>query len=66
MTILEALDEPIIIASHTLHISASIGVAITCGQAPDLTQLMARADEAMYHAKRAGRGRWHLAQDESL
>ena len=66
MAILDALDEPIIIGSNSLHISASIGVAISRGQVPDLTLLMARADEAMYHAKRSGRGRWHLAPDESL
>ncbi|WP_276313855.1 GGDEF domain-containing protein [Solihabitans fulvus] len=36
-------------------ISASVGVAASCGQTADLRQLMERADAAMYRAKKRGR-----------
>lgn len=60
-TILEALNAPISVAGHTLGISASIGISVFQGSTPDLSAMMSRADDAMYHAKRAGRGRWHVA-----
>ncbi len=45
-------------------LSASIGIAMRSPQVDDIEQLMLSADEAMYTAKRNGRGRWALAQAE--
>jgi diguanylate cyclase (GGDEF)-like protein len=40
-----------------LKLSVSIGVAVFPLDAPDTSELILRADEALYHAKRAGKGR---------
>jgi diguanylate cyclase (GGDEF)-like protein/PAS domain S-box-containing protein len=64
-TILGALNAPISVAGHTFGISASIGISVFRGSAPDLSFMMSRADDAMYHAKRAGRGRWHVATEDT-
>lgn len=44
-----------------LHISASIGIALSDGQQITDDVLMKLADQAMYTAKLAGRNRWHVA-----
>jgi diguanylate cyclase (GGDEF)-like protein len=46
---------------RTFSLSLSIGVASAKGCA-DLRTLLRRADEALYHAKRAGRGRVHTSE----
>jgi diguanylate cyclase (GGDEF)-like protein len=40
-----------------LKLSVSIGVAVFPFDAPDTSELLLRADEALYNAKRAGKGR---------
>ncbi len=45
-----------------LIISVSVGVAVFPDDAPDLHELILRADEALYQAKRAGKGRAVLAR----
>ena len=47
---------------HMLPITASIGIAVQDGH-PDYERLLARADAAMYQAKRSGRDRVVLASD---
>jgi diguanylate cyclase (GGDEF)-like protein len=49
------LGEPHRLGSMELHVSPSIGIAQYPNDGADAEQLMARADEAMYSAKRAGR-----------
>ncbi|MCE7032693.1 diguanylate cyclase [Lysobacter sp. GX 14042] len=47
---------------NSLPLTASIGVAMHDGH-PDYERMLARADAAMYHAKRTGRDRVVLAED---
>jgi len=68
--LLKSSTESVAIGSQSLHVSASIGIAYY-PQAEELEpdQLLRRADQAMYHAKLAGKNRYHvfdLVQDSSI
>ncbi|HJV80741.1 diguanylate cyclase domain-containing protein [Noviherbaspirillum sp.] len=52
--ILDTLNQTFMLDAHTVHISASIGVAIYPEHGEDLEQLMKNADDAMYSAKEGG------------
>ncbi len=54
--VLIALSEAIEIGGHSVHVGASIGVALCPQHGRDLTVLMRSSDIAMYQAKAAGRG----------
>ncbi|GAB3681607.1 diguanylate cyclase domain-containing protein [Angustibacter aerolatus] len=58
--IVDALREPFVLDAVTLQVGASVGVSVVGpgdhGAAAEL--LLQRADQAMYAAKRAGRGSW--------
>ena len=43
------------VAGHSLHISASIGIALYPGNGIDQNELLMNADAAMYHAKSIGK-----------
>ncbi|MDJ0739850.1 MAG: EAL domain-containing protein [Gammaproteobacteria bacterium] len=45
---------------HTHKISCSIGITLFPDHGTDLNDLLSNADMAMYQAKEAGGGRWHL------
>jgi diguanylate cyclase (GGDEF)-like protein/PAS domain S-box-containing protein len=62
--LLRLLGEPVQLGSQTVYPSASLGVAVADGAAT-VSDLMRRADIAMYRAKAGGRGR-HEAFDEDL
>jgi diguanylate cyclase (GGDEF)-like protein/PAS domain S-box-containing protein len=53
--ILQALAQPYRIENHTLHSTASIGLAFYPDDGDDSETLMKSADTAMYHAKSLGR-----------
>lgn len=56
--ILKALGEPVMLAGEALEITASVGVALSGPDARlNASELLARADEAMYAAKKSGRNR---------
>ncbi len=62
--ITESLEQPMKIAEQKLKISASIGIAVSSTQTNDASDLLRRADAAMYGAKRSGT---HIAVgDESI
>jgi diguanylate cyclase (GGDEF)-like protein/PAS domain S-box-containing protein len=58
--ILAAACAPAQFESHLLQVSASVGVAIAPAHARSVADLMRRADEAMYEAKRLGKNAWSL------
>ncbi len=51
--LIHLIEEPVSVGSATLRVSTSIGVALFVPEAPETPQeLLKRADEAMYNAKR--------------
>lgn len=55
--ILGAVAEPMIWSGERLHIGCSIGIAQWPDHASSLAEIVSRADEALYAAKKAGKGR---------
>ncbi len=58
--ILEHLAEPILIGSHELAASCSIGVVVYPEDGSDFDRLLQKADTAMYNAKNAGRNTYRF------
>ena len=54
--LLEAVAEPSSFGEQTLHLSASVGIAVFPCDGDDAVSLINLADAAMYQAKRRGRG----------
>ena len=55
-TVAEALQRPFTVDRTTLEVGASIGIAVIADRGDTLTDLLRRADVAMYQAKRTGGG----------
>jgi len=62
--LVEVLSRPYRIFSQDVEIGASIGIAICGGAELDIDHMLRRADRALYSAKIAGRGKWHLSVGE--
>ncbi len=58
--ILSAVARPLEVDGSEIAISSSIGIAIYPIHGTDNHSLIKAADEAMYHAKRTGKNRYHL------
>ena len=56
--IVNTINEPFTIDERVLHSTVSIGIAFSDGAVLTATQLVERADQAMYRAKAAGRAQW--------
>jgi diguanylate cyclase (GGDEF)-like protein len=59
--ILRFLSTPFDVAGVTVSVSTSIGIAFYPGDGSDVEELIARADRALYDAKRAGKNRYHFS-----
>jgi diguanylate cyclase (GGDEF)-like protein/PAS domain S-box-containing protein len=63
--LLEALNQPYDVHGHEMLVGASIGIAGASGEDPvSIDQLLSNADIAAYRAKRMGRGRIEMFDDE--
>ncbi len=60
----ESLGRPIQVADHRIHLSASIGIALVDKLDRRPEEVLRVADAAMYRAKRNGRARYELVDDE--
>lgn len=58
-SIIELLNMPFLLNNHKSYISASIGISLYPEDAIDSTELIKCADQAMYQAKKDGRGRFN-------
>jgi diguanylate cyclase (GGDEF)-like protein len=59
--VLRFLSTPFEIGELTVKVSGSIGIAFYPGDGSDVEELLARADKALYDAKRAGKNRYHFS-----
>ena len=57
--VIVAAAEPHAVGPALIHLSASVGIAVSRGDT-EPEELIRSADVAMYEAKRAGRGRFHV------
>jgi len=61
---LRELSEPILVESHELHLSGSVGISLYPADGLDARTLLRAADTAMYHAKECARGSWKFFTPE--
>jgi diguanylate cyclase (GGDEF)-like protein/PAS domain S-box-containing protein len=52
---LESLRQPFLLANQTIHISASIGIAVYPADGETIDELISNSDIAMYHTKAEGK-----------
>jgi diguanylate cyclase (GGDEF)-like protein len=64
--ILLRAQQPIEIAGHVLRIRASVGIAVAAAADLDVDQLLHRADQAMYVAKRRQTHSWQLYAEGAM
>ena len=64
--IISSLSQPYTVRDHNVTLSASVGIALADSVGLSAEQLVARADAAMYAAKRAGRSQWALHSGQTV
>jgi len=62
--LIDAMDQPFNLDYHSLHIGASVGIAMSPDHGTDVNTLMRHVDVAMYEAKRTNSG--YLVYDDSM
>ncbi|WP_315649860.1 diguanylate cyclase domain-containing protein [Roseateles aquae] len=63
--LIAAVREPLLVDGRVMPVGATVGLAFCPLDASDAAQLLARADTAMYAAKRAGKNTYRRACDAS-
>lgn len=58
--IIDAVQRPIVVNDLTVEVGASVGIAHSTNEVP-IDALLEQSDAALYTAKAAGRGCWHMA-----
>ncbi|MCC5855769.1 MAG: diguanylate cyclase [Idiomarina sp.] len=58
--LIAAINQPVQVDEHEVTTGVSVGVAIYPDHTDNLSELIHRADDAMYQAKRSGKNRLHL------
>lgn len=56
--VLDAISQPYVLAGKTALVGVSIGMSFFDGRSYDTKALIQQADQAMYRAKQAGKGRY--------
>jgi diguanylate cyclase (GGDEF)-like protein/hemerythrin-like metal-binding protein/PAS domain S-box-containing protein len=64
--LLQAVAQPIVFENQPVHLSASIGITLFPHDDSDPEALIEHADQAMYHAKLAGKATYFLYTSELL
>jgi diguanylate cyclase (GGDEF)-like protein/PAS domain S-box-containing protein len=64
--LLRAIDRPFSVMGHMVHVTSSIGISVFPADAGQVDDLIARADMAMYAAKRKGRNRFNFFSEKML
>lgn len=59
-----SLSNPVVIRNQSLFVTASIGIAITPQGENNIDELMKKADNAMYEAKKQGKNRFHFYEKD--
>jgi len=60
------MQEPFYLKEHSLQVTLSVGIAIAPKDCHDSNRLMKYADDAMYHAKNAGRNQYYLSKTTNI
>jgi diguanylate cyclase (GGDEF)-like protein/PAS domain S-box-containing protein len=58
--LIELIEQVIEVEDHDIHVSASIGIAVSPGDAAHAPELLRYSDIALYEAKASGRGTWRF------
>lgn len=58
--VIDRLSEPFMLHEEKVYIGASIGISMSPRDGTNAGTLLKNADQAMYHAKEAGRGNFHF------
>ncbi|MDQ6952993.1 MAG: bacteriohemerythrin [Mariprofundaceae bacterium] len=66
LKVLEHIQKPVVIGSHIVHVSASLGVACYPHDGHTPKQLLKKADIAMYLAKKSGKSRIKFYHKQEL
>lgn len=62
--LLKEIGRPFTLDSQEFSIGVSIGIALYCGANASISQLISQADFAMYQAKRAGKNRYQVFEND--
>jgi diguanylate cyclase (GGDEF)-like protein/PAS domain S-box-containing protein len=60
--IFSALEVPFDLGDRSLLVNASVGIALSSDELPDVQDMLRASDTAMYEAKDAGKGKYRLFQ----